>query len=189
MGWADAAALRIVAKVGLLEDRGLHREVEAIRRVSGLVPCTSIVEVSALQGRRVMVTSAAAGYPTHDIGTALEVATQLARVGVNHGDFAPWNILSTPQGAVLIDWESFSEPWRPLQDMIHFLYQSARLLRSMDHEAFLTACLDTNSWCDRLRILTGSSVVLREALLIYVRYAPPDRFRRKVLLAMGEAVS
>lgn len=50
------------------------------------------------------------------------------RAGLSHGDFAPWNLLYTEDGWVLVDWES-SSPFGPaFFDPFHYLVQSHTLL-------------------------------------------------------------
>lgn len=45
-----------------------------------------------------------------------------------HGDFAPWNLLKTDSGWVLIDWESCTDNAPPYYDVLHFLVQGHALL-------------------------------------------------------------
>ena len=49
-------------------------------------------------------------------------------VGGAHGDWAPWNMLRTSVGWVLVDWEEASEPAPPFYDLCHYLVQSHALL-------------------------------------------------------------
>ena len=48
--------------------------------------------------------------------------------GPGHGDFAPWNLLLTREGWVLIDWEEASPSTPPFYDLFHHLVQSYALL-------------------------------------------------------------
>lgn len=49
-------------------------------------------------------------------------------VGTAHGDSAPWNLLRTEQGWVLIDWEAAMESAPPFYDLCHYLIQGHTLL-------------------------------------------------------------
>jgi hypothetical protein len=49
-------------------------------------------------------------------------------VGAAHGDCAPWNMLRTAEGWVLIDWEEASDEAPPFHDLCHYLVQSHALL-------------------------------------------------------------
>jgi hypothetical protein len=49
--------------------------------------------------------------------------------GRAHGDFAPWNLLKTSSGWVLLDWENSVEVAPPFFDIFHFLVQAHSLLR------------------------------------------------------------
>jgi glycosyltransferase involved in cell wall biosynthesis len=48
--------------------------------------------------------------------------------GTGHGDVAPWNLLRTPGGWYLVDWESAGHDHAPYEDLFHFLVQSHGLL-------------------------------------------------------------
>jgi hypothetical protein len=45
-----------------------------------------------------------------------------------HGDFAPWNLLQTADGWVLVDWEAASLDGRVFDDLCHYFVQSHALL-------------------------------------------------------------
>jgi thymidylate kinase len=49
-------------------------------------------------------------------------------VGAAHGDWAPWNMLRTADGWVLIDWEEATDAAPPFHDLCHYLVQSHALL-------------------------------------------------------------
>jgi energy-coupling factor transporter ATP-binding protein EcfA2 len=49
-------------------------------------------------------------------------------VGGAHGDWAPWNMLRTSVGWVLVDWEDASDAAPPFYDLCHHLVQSHALL-------------------------------------------------------------
>jgi thymidylate kinase len=49
-------------------------------------------------------------------------------VGGAHGDWAPWNMLRTSDGWVLVDWEDASDAAPPFYDLCHHLVQTHALL-------------------------------------------------------------
>jgi thymidylate kinase len=49
--------------------------------------------------------------------------------GLAHGDCAPWNLLQTPDGWVLVDWESSMDSAPPFFDLFHYLIQGHALLK------------------------------------------------------------
>lgn len=58
-------------------------------------------------------------------------------VGPAHGDFAPWNLLKTGKGWVLIDWEHTSSDRPAFYDVFHHLVQSHVLLHRPSRRALL----------------------------------------------------
>jgi aminoglycoside phosphotransferase (APT) family kinase protein len=58
-------------------------------------------------------------------------------VGATHGDFAPWNLLRTDRGWLLIDWESASRDSPAFYDVFHHLVQSNVLLGRPSRRALL----------------------------------------------------
>jgi hypothetical protein len=57
-------------------------------------------------------------------GEALE-----GRAGFAHGDFAPWNLLRTDDGWVVVDWEAAWDGAPPFFDLFHYVVQAHWLLR------------------------------------------------------------
>lgn len=70
-------------------------------------------------------------------------------VGPSHGDFAPWNLLQTSRGAVLVDWESASMQSMPFFDLWHYLVQSHALLGRPSREAILRGAREQHGWVGR----------------------------------------
>jgi thymidylate kinase len=58
----------------------------------------------------------------------LRTGTGDAARGPGHGDFAPWNVMATRDGWVVIDWESATFDAPPFDDLFHYLVQGAALL-------------------------------------------------------------
>jgi thymidylate kinase len=48
--------------------------------------------------------------------------------GLAHGDFAPWNLMRTEAGWVLLDWEETAEGYPPFFDLFHYVVQAHALL-------------------------------------------------------------
>jgi hypothetical protein len=80
----------------------------------------------------------------------VEVAVALGRLyrdgtdrpgglGFAHGDFTPWNLLHSPSGWVLIDWEHARIDAPPFYDLFRFVIQSSALLGRPGPEALQRA--------------------------------------------------
>ena len=48
--------------------------------------------------------------------------------GLGHGDFAPWNVMRTDDGWVVIDWEDSVDAAPPFDDVVHYVVQGHALL-------------------------------------------------------------
>jgi hypothetical protein len=59
------------------------------------------------------------------------------QLGPTHGDFAPWNLLKTERGWVLVDWEEARERDRPLFDLFHYLFMAHLNLDAFSQQALL----------------------------------------------------
>jgi thymidylate kinase len=71
--------------------------------------------------------------------------------GLSHGDFAPWNLLRTRRGWVVIDWEDARRDAPPFYDVWHFLVQGHALLRRPRERALFDG-LNGRGWVgDALR--------------------------------------
>lgn len=62
-----------------------------------------------------------------------------AEPGFGHGDFAPWNVLRTDDGWVVIDWEDSVEMAPPFDDVIHYVVQGHALLGRPSAQELLDA--------------------------------------------------
>jgi hypothetical protein len=63
-----------------------------------------------------------------------------------HGDFAPWNLLRTKRGWVLLDWEHSSLNKPPFFDLWHYLVQSHSLLGRPSERAVLDGLSGRRGW-------------------------------------------
>jgi hypothetical protein len=60
-------------------------------------------------------------------------------VGPAHGDFAPWNLLRTDEGWVLVDWEQAAHAQPAFYDLFHHLVQTHVLLHRPARRVLLDA--------------------------------------------------
>jgi len=93
---------------------------------------------------------------------------KLGEAGFTHGDFAPWNLLKTKSGWVLLDWEEARRGGEPCWDVFHYLVQAHALLRRPSRRALLSG-LDGRGWVgDSIRAYALSAgLAVRDA---------PERF-------------
>jgi hypothetical protein len=141
LGLTEGGRLCVVVKVAPDRDRVLAHENEALQRLHGAIPgviVPAVRWVGPWRGHLAMATEALASTPDRrdiDLEEALVVAVALARGSerdgpVVHGDFAPWNLLWTPDGIGLVDWESSRFQLDPLYDLAHFVTSKGALLSS-----------------------------------------------------------
>jgi thymidylate kinase len=182
VGRADAEALREIAKSGTLDDDGLRREAAALRVLterSLRVPTLLFAGESADR----FVVRMAAEEPT---GTGTDLTTDelvgvcrsLLDLGVTHGDLAPWNILRTDGGLVVIDWEQFVAEHTPLLDLVHYHVQAGALLGRGEPPAVADLLLHD----PRVEVLLADPAARRrttaQAALAQLPAATDDRVRR-----------
>jgi hypothetical protein len=67
-------------------------------------------------------------------------------VGGAHGDWAPWNMLRTSVGWVLVDWEDASDAAPPFYDLCHHLVQSHALLGRPTLQELLRGFRQGDGW-------------------------------------------
>ena len=140
-GLTERGRLRVVVKVAPDRDLVLAHESEALERLHGAIPGVVVPAlrwVGPWRGHLAMATEALALTPNGrdvDLEEALVIAIALARGSerhgpVVHGDFAPWNLVRTPDGIGLVDWESSRFEVDPLYDLAHFVTSKGALLSS-----------------------------------------------------------
>src|SRR5919199_6141252 len=123
------------------------------------------------------------------------------RLGPTHGDFAPWNLLETERGWVLVDWEEARDEDRPFFDLFHYFFMAHQNLAAFSRQDFLDG-LEGNgpvgraiaAYADGARL---RDVDVRELLIFYLRssserldLASPDgrsdyRARERLLGMLG----
>ncbi|MGH3608885.1 MAG: phosphotransferase [Pseudonocardiaceae bacterium] len=136
VGHADS----VVVKLGSRLDTGLSAEAAILGGLDGvagpvLAPrvrwhgvwrdrfalATEAIQLADSQ-RDLSLTEAA------DTATALSAGSAVVGPLV-HGDFSPWNLLRTPDGLALVDWEAGRMGCEPLFDLAHFVVTRGALLR------------------------------------------------------------
>ena len=96
-------------------------------------------------------------------------------VGPSHGDLAPWNVLRTDQGWLLIDWEYASTERPAFYDLFHHLVQSHVHLGQPSRRVLLDAVIGQGR--------------LASLLSMYARAADVDVGRAPELLRLYAEIS
>ena len=99
--------------------------------------------------------------------------------GYVHGDCAPWNLLRTPSGWCLIDWEMASDDGVPFFDLFHYLFRSHALLGRPSEQELLEG-ITGDGWIGQLvkAYAHGARVESGEA---------PEHFRSYLTVASTES--
>jgi Ser/Thr protein kinase RdoA (MazF antagonist) len=109
-----------------------------------------------------------------------------ARSGLSHGDVAPWNLLKTGDGWVLIDWEDARTVRPPFYDLMHFLAQSSTLLGRPSPRELVEGVIGKRGWVGAAvaAYAQGAQISPDEAwphLLAYLQDNIDDRDRKRLL--------
>ncbi|GBD30234.1 hypothetical protein HRbin32_01336 [bacterium HR32] len=130
----EDGAARAVAKIATTPEgeECLRQEARAIERWGPVLPPPVRAPRIIREGEGVLLLETAPSRPRLRpwlldpvVAAALGV---LEREGISHGDATPWNLLRTPDGFVLVDWESTGSVPVPGWDLWHWLVQSHVLL-------------------------------------------------------------
>jgi hypothetical protein len=94
-------------------------------------------------------------------------------LGPTHGDFAPWNLLKTERGWVLVDWEEARDRDRPFFDLFHYLFMAHLNLGAFSQQDLLDG-LDGKGHIGRVAAAYAEGARLgdvdrRELLSFYLR--------------------
>lgn len=117
-----------------------------------------------------------------DLATAGPDGTPLV-----HGDLAPWNMVRTAGGPVLLDWEAARWADEPLHDLAHFVVQAGALLgRYTPQEAHAILCAEGRPGSLLLRSTGRSTSDASGMLAAYLEKARPTeprarRFRNELI--------
>jgi energy-coupling factor transporter ATP-binding protein EcfA2 len=110
-----------------------------------------------------------------------------ASAGPAHGDCAPWNLLWTGRGWVLIDWEDAAPDAPAFLDLFHYIVQAHAILERPSWRAVLDGVGDGRGWVGRAvrAYAEGAGLAVADApgrLATYLR----DVEERLLPLAPGE---
>lgn len=138
LGLCSGGRLGAVLKIGAASDTSLRREAEML--LAGLpddLPFgRPVVAWSGdWRGRFVLATRAVHRSSSRrwSMDEIVPLLVALRRQGLEgrpvvHGDFTPWNLIRSADGAVLLDWESARWADQPLHDLAHFVVAEGALL-------------------------------------------------------------
>ncbi|HQW21400.1 MAG TPA: phosphotransferase [Rhodocyclaceae bacterium] len=136
-----------------------------------------------------------------------EIVDDLLSVGsihpcLSHGDFAPWNIIETENGPVLLDWEYASFDGNPIADYCHFRliqqvlnHRSPRAANRLLHRLSASAPIDFPHLFERTPDLQGTAsglvlLYLLETVCLYLTSTPTsdgtDRVTGSYLALMAD---
>lgn len=136
----NGATPSVIIKVGRSGDEGLEREAEMLPRVSSIrmpfqvpslrwygswrdqrVLAVDVIRSSRHRGRNLDL----------DLDDIVDICSALAAAPLGfivHGDLAPWNIIPSPGGRALIDWEMGRMECDPLHDLAHYVTSCGELM-------------------------------------------------------------
>lgn len=123
---------------------------------------------------------AAAGKP----GTS----TKGYRTGLTHGDFAPWNLLQTEHGWVVLDWEAAHDGGPPFYDLFHYVVQGSTLLGHPSRRTLISG-LSGTGWIGKAiaAYASGAGTTPEESLDMFQIYL--DESARRLDLTAPEAAA
>lgn len=151
----DAGQMCCVVKIGENDDSRLRHEAAMLS--ASLHPelplqRPELIWAGEWQDCFVMATRAARRSSTASwsVDDVVPVARALAQAGqdgapLTHGDLAPWNLVRTADGPMLLDWESARWVDEPLHDLAHFVFQGGALLGRYGPEGAVSLLCDARS--------------------------------------------
>ncbi len=182
---------RFFAKVETLQSEyeTLSHEAQALEKLASLLPAPlSAPRVVALGGGVLVLEAVPWSTRARPWRLPKEVASAMGAFYVadpglrpGHGDFAPWNLLRTDNGWVVLDWEEATTGTPVFFDVLHYLVQahallgrpSARaLLRGLDGRGGVGAALA--AYANAAGI---DAVDARPALAAYLRWSSAQQDR------------
>jgi hypothetical protein len=157
--------LQGVAKVATSGDaaRALDQEAASIQALGRLLPAPlsaprilcrepGLLLLEAVEWRPRLFPWSMDEVVAHALGRFFRVEVRerpMGLAGPAHGDCAPWNLLQTEQGWVLIDWEDASSDQLPFFDLCHYLVQAHVLLGRPSSRVLLEGFRDGKGWVGR----------------------------------------
>ena len=144
----------VVVKIGNSRDEGLAREASMVAELNAHRPALpvprlrwhgqhhdSFAVVTDIVKRR-------DGSDDAGIEDARAAACALATMGggfVVHGDLAPWNMIPSTTGVVLVDWEKSRFGQDPLCDLAHYVVRVGALLHKWQPDAAVRHLIGSES--------------------------------------------
>lgn len=178
----------VIVKIGSADDAALRHEAAML--AAPLHPGLHLLRPKLTwsgewRGHFVLVTRAAQRCSTvpwtaHDV---VPLAAALATAGADgapltHGDLAPWNLIRTAEGPVLLDWECARWADEPLHDLTHFVVQAGALLSRYGPDRAVAMLCDEGSPGWQLLRARGRDVADARPLLgAYLAQARPTEPR------------
>jgi RecA/RadA recombinase len=178
----------VIVKIGSANDAALRHEAAML--ATPLHPGLPLVRPTLTwsgewRNHLVLVTRAAQRCSTvpwtaHEV---VPLAAALATAGADgapltHGDLAPWNLIRTAEGPVLLDWESARWTDEPLHDLAHFVVQAGALLGRYGPDRAVAMLCDDGSPGARLLCARGhDGADARTMLGAYLAQARPTEPR------------
>lgn len=127
-------------KIGISSDSGLQNEL-AFLRSARVFDSFDVPRISADLESGKFVALGTDAVPVRERGLStrslLDVTIELARLGIEHGDFAPWNVARASNRPFVFDWEAVRDLRTPGYDLLHYLFSDAALVRRRTPENFL----------------------------------------------------
>jgi hypothetical protein len=127
----------VVVKIGSTRDEGLAREASTVAELGAHQPALPVPVLrwhGQCDGSFALVTDIVKRRNGNDdagIEDARAAACALATMSggfVVHGDLAPWNMIPSTTGIVLVDWEKSRFAQDPLCDLAHYVVRVGALL-------------------------------------------------------------
>jgi hypothetical protein len=176
-----------LAKVGVDQEAAdeLAREAAAVETFGPLLPAPVSAPKVLAAGSGVLLLEAASWRPRWspwrlepEVAAALGAFYRAGASGPGlqpgpaHGDFAPWNLLRTADGWVLIDWEDTAADQEPFADLCHYLVQGHAMLGRPSRQAVVDGFRDRRGWVGRAveAYADGAGLPAAEAPAALTRY-------------------
>ncbi|MEA2508107.1 MAG: hypothetical protein QOG21_189 [Actinomycetota bacterium] len=156
----ESLACTGVAKMAF-DDKGRHalaREAQAIEAATAVLPAPVRPPLVRAAADGLLLLEPVAWLPRitswrlpGEVAYGLGVYSRMKGAGgqgatAAHGDFAPWNLLRTEGGWVLLDWEHASESKPPFFDLWHYFMQAHSLLGRPNARALVDGVRKGDGW-------------------------------------------